>query len=384
MRVLLHALAMRKRGGSSRHLQGLVQSLGQIDREHEYLLCLNSQLEFTSPYPNICVYSVETTSTWQRLWWDQVSLPRLARERRMDVVVSLLNLGMFWSSVPQIVLERNSQFYCSAYLGQLRGRAAFDMSLRRWMAYLTMRASRFIVPPSAAMREMIRRYHPDLALERFRILPHGFERAQLAGQALPEPAAQQLARVHGRPMILYISHLEPHKGVEVAIWAMRELAQQGQTASLVLTMERRDWPEGYDRLMALVNEWKLENDVINLGRVSESALDELYRRADVFLFPSLCESFGFPMVEAMGYGLPVVAADTPINREVCGEAALYYASPDGAAAAQQLAVLLGSFEQRQWAREISQRQFPRSHLTWPEYARRFIELVRETTENGSR
>ena len=122
-------------------------------------------------------------------------------------------------------------------------------------------------------------------------------------------------------------------------------------------------------------------DLLLVRRIAgqdEGALDELYRRADVFLFPSLCESFGFPMVEALGYGLPIVAADTPINRELCGEAALYYAPLDASAAAQQLSALLGSPERLAQARSASERQYPRSHLGWPEYARRFLEIVQES------
>jgi glycosyltransferase involved in cell wall biosynthesis len=371
---------MRKQGGGSRHLQGLVQALGQIDRETEYILCLNSRFEFQSPYPNIMVYPVEVKSAFHRLWWDQVTLPRLVLKWRVDLTVALFVFGMFKPTVPQIVFQRNPQFYCDAYLSQLRGKAALEVTLRRKMAYLTMRASRIIVTPSAAMQDMIRRYHPDLPPDRFRVLPHGFEREQLSRQPLPEPIAQQLTRLQGRLMILYVSHLEPHKGHDVAVRAMRELKRQGQPACLYLTMDRRDWPKGYDRLMVKIREWGLEeeDDVINLGRVPEGALAELYRRADVFFFPSLCESFGFPLVEAMGYGLPIVAADTAINREMCGEAALYYPPFDSVAAAQQISALLSSLERRQQMHAASERQFPKSHLCWSDYASRFVKLLKNS------
>jgi len=378
MKILLHGLAMRKRGGGSRHLEGLIESLGQLDRENEYLVCLNSQFEFASPYPNITVLPVRVKSAWHRLWWDQASLPRLARAWRADVVVALFIFGMYTSAAPQIALQRNSQFYCPFFLDRLRGRAAVSLAARRWMAYLTMRASRLIVTPSQSMCDMIRRFHPDLPQERFRVLPHGFERAQVARQALPPVIAQQLERVGNRPMLLYISHLEPHKAHEVALQAMRELQSQGRSACLCLTMDRRDWSAGYDRLIEQVGVWGLSESVINLGRVPEGALDELYRRAAMFFFPSLCESFGFPMIEAMSYGLPMVAADTPINREVCGRAARYYAPLDGRAAAQQIMAWLDAPEQLALARKVSEQQYLGTHLDWLEYGRRFIEILKES------
>jgi glycosyltransferase involved in cell wall biosynthesis len=383
MKIIFHAVAIHKRGGGSRHLEGFIQSLGELDHDNEYLLCLDRRLEYASPWSNITVYPVEIKSLAHRLWWDQVRLPRLALARRADMVVSLMVFGMFWPTIPQISFQRNSQFYCDAFLSQLGGAAAWDMILRRTMAYWTMCASRVIVTPAAAMRDMIRRYHPDLPIERFRVLPHGFDRAQLICQSLPEAISQQLTLAQGRPVILYVSHLEPHKGMDVVIRAMRELKRQEQRACLCLTMDRRDWPEGYDRVMSQVRDWGLAEDVFNLGRVPEGALDELYQRADVFLFPSLCEAFGFPMVEALGYGLPIVAADTPINRELCGEAALYYAPQDAIAAARQLQVLLDSPERRRQASAASELQFPRSHLTWLEYARQFLTLVQGSLADGT-
>ncbi|HYE72551.1 MAG TPA: glycosyltransferase, partial [Blastocatellia bacterium] len=53
-------------------------------------------------------------------------------------------------------------------------------------------------------------------------------------------------------------------------------------------------------------------------------LPEIYRSSDIFVFPSYTESFGLPLVEAMASGLPIVASDVPVNRELCGDAAIYF------------------------------------------------------------
>jgi glycosyltransferase involved in cell wall biosynthesis len=72
-----------------------------------------------------------------------------------------------------------------------------------------------------------------------------------------------------------------------------------------------------------------ENDLVGSGYLEPvgptygDALVDLYRAVDACVFPSICESFGHPLVEAMAMGTPLVAADKPYARELCGEHAIY-------------------------------------------------------------
>ncbi len=72
------------------------------------------------------------------------------------------------------------------------------------------------------------------------------------------------------------------------------------------------------------------------GVVSPGDTARLYRDADVFVYPSLVEAFGHPLLEAMAARLPVVAADTPVNAELCGDAALYFPALDARGCAARI------------------------------------------------
>jgi glycosyltransferase involved in cell wall biosynthesis len=107
------------------------------------------------------------------------------------------------------------------------------------------------------------------------------------------------------------------------------------------------------------------------GVLAGAALDQLYGRADIFVYPSVVESFGHPLLEAMAAGLPVVAADVPVNRELCGEAALYFSPFDDDDCARQLAALMADADARaRLSRQALQRV---ERFQWSSHARVLLQ-----------
>ncbi len=90
------------------------------------------------------------------------------------------------------------------------------------------------------------------------------------------------------------------------------------------------------RLLARAKAMGLTPVIENAGNKDAAGISALYDTLDIFAFPSLVESFGFPLVEAMAKGLPVVAADTASNREVAGNAGSYFSPFDSEALATML------------------------------------------------
>ena len=131
-----------------------------------------------------------------------------------------------------------------------------------------------------------------------------------------------------------------------------ELSRQPEIARQVEFLNRRDWQQA----------------------------QELYQNADIFVSPSLVESFGYPLVEAMAHGLPVVAADTEVNREICGEAALYFRprSPEDLARAVREAAADGLLRQRLIA---TGKERVDTRFRWSEHVARLIETV--SARNGN-
>ncbi len=378
MRVLIHAVSIQKTGGSTRHLTGFIPALTDAGSSHEFLLCLNADFagRWKFQAPNLQVLAARVGGSLGRVWWDLNTLPKLVAEHRIDVVLSLLSFGCVRPHIKQVVFERNPIYFCDHYLTSLSTRQHLVVALRRRLIRAAMRASQTVVTPSVAMRDMIRHYCPEIPCAKFVVLPHAFDAGRFRRAEPLPPTVEDAVRQTDQVRILYVSHLMPHKGFGVLVASVKHLADMGVRFKLTITIDRADWPAGYDALVADVNRLALESYIVMVGRVPEDAVANLYLSSDIFFFPSLCESFGFPMVEALSLGLPIVAADTPVNREICGDAALYYPATDSAAAAGQLHQLVVDPERRRDIGERASRKYDSEDRSWKTYAARCLQLLR--------
>jgi glycosyltransferase involved in cell wall biosynthesis len=340
LRVVVNAVAARM-GGAATHLPNFLQTAGRRYPDDAFIVCVNSQWMAPMLPSNVrLVPSGTLRNRFVHAAWDQWGVAWVAVRERADVLLSLLNFGPVRSPVPQVVLERNPVYFCPFYLATLSRPRALEVAATRALVHSVMRGAHRIVTPSAAMREMIRARCPDLPIGKFQVIPHGFGEGTFRGDAaLPEDTTARTAGSLG-VRLLYVSHAASYKGVELLLEASRLLRDELATpATTWLTVTREDWPEGFPRYLAFIERHRLEAQVRLVGRVPNTAVHRLYEAADLFVYPSLCESFGFPLVEAMASGLPIVAADLPLNHEMCGEAAVYYPPRDPAALAREVARL---------------------------------------------
>ncbi len=137
--------------------------------------------------------------------------------------------------------------------------------------------------------------------------------------------------------------------------------------------------EGLDELIVTLNNSEIlpfrniPGKVHNIGRVSTERCMQVYSKVDALFYPSLTESYGLPLVEAMVLGLPVIVADLPYARWMCEDGAIYFDPEDiesAAAAIKETKCRLASGWRPDWGVALS--KLPPN---WDEVGKRFIELL---------
>jgi glycosyltransferase involved in cell wall biosynthesis len=112
------------------------------------------------------------------------------------------------------------------------------------------------------------------------------------------------------------------------------------------------------------------------SEIPYAEIHRVYASAGLFVFPSILETFGHPLLEAMASGLPVVAADMPVSREICGEYAAYFDWDDSRDCARALDEALEA------PRVVPDDYFESRGFTWDRSADRTLEVIRELLGGG--
>ncbi len=164
--------------------------------------------------------------------------------------------------------------------------------------------------------------------------------------------------------MLFVGNVEPKKNLSTLLRAARTIEAR------VVLAGPCTWGQRYFRTLS--RSVRMDHCKF-LGYVSELQLASLYIAAESFVFPSLTEGFGLPLLEAMTYGTPVIASDIPSSREVCGGAALYFPPEDPGALADGMAQLRDNATVR--ARMVQQGLEQCRRFTWERAAKVFATAL---------
>lgn len=243
---------------------------------------------------------------------------------------------------------------------------------RRLMLEIGKRSDRMIAVSEASRADIVNHLSvPPSRHDTVRVIYNGVSSDFVP--AVPDPRSAE----PGRPRtILYVGRSDPYKNLTVLVESLALLRGTTPFPIQLRIVGPRDprYPEAQARVAAL----GLEALVSWVGYQDSAALIASYQEADLVVLPSRYEGFGFPVVEAMACGTPVVCSDIPVLREIGGAAACYAELGSAPALAEALRNTLTqpALRQAMIARGVEQAR----RFTWSQTARQTIALYRELAE----
>lgn len=298
----------------------------------------------------------------RELAWFPLALPLRARRLGLDVLHCPMPLAPPRPSVP-LVLTLNDVMAWEhpEWFGR-----ALVLQHRLLVAAAARRSARVMAPSQYSAQ----RIEAVLGIDSDRIDMVPYAADPIFSAAEPDELALERLGVK-RPYALTVGTLQPRKNLDTVLDAFEALSAGGVEQRLVV-VGGRGWRD--ETLAGRFDRSPARERLRPLGRVDDDELVELYRGADCLVFCSRGEGFGFPVLEAMTSGTPVVCSATTSLGEVAGGAAQLADPEDNASVRDALAAVLSSAERRAQLREAGLRRA--AEFSWERCAEQTVASYR--------
>lgn len=325
MKIVIDSIGVRD-GGAVRLLDLYLVYLCARRPEWEWTLCVLPQVgagfDPTNLPANARICVVDKASNWiGRLLWLGVRLPMFLRAQNASLVFSFANLLPIFLVTPAVLFLQQVKIFES-----LSGATPVErlrLGLLRLYTKITARRAARVIVQSGYMKDKLVAHVKGIHM-RVSVVPS--PAAPFVGRHLNSALMATLSKC-GRPVISYISLPRGHKNHVNLLRAFAKVHNEIPGATLLLTVPGPgDWVG--DPIIRKIHDEAstlgITDSLIWLGHLTLAEVELVYSKSDVTVFPSLAESFGMPLAEAVSANVPTIASDLPFAREVLGEAGVYF------------------------------------------------------------
>jgi glycosyltransferase involved in cell wall biosynthesis len=313
--------------GTRVYLAQLLKRFGSLDATHQWYLYHRSHFnpelappafpQYTEQVVTAPCYWTQTRFTWEmwklrpeKLWMPVQALPFfLPKGIETTVTIHDLAFKYFSEHFPKKDQRRLNMFA--------------DFAVRK--------ADKLIAVSESTKRDILK-WYPEIDASKIKVIYHGFDlektgmlkQVQHDNESKEKSVLKQYA-LEPKKYLLYVGAIQPRKNILTLLEAFAVERARHADMKLVLAGEKAWlWKE----TLQAIEKHPFREDIIVTGKVSFTDLASLYAAAKMFVFPSLYEGFGIPVLEAMAAGIPVICADNSSLPEVGGDAALYFEARD--------------------------------------------------------
>jgi glycosyltransferase involved in cell wall biosynthesis len=389
IRLFLNGIAASAGAGLT-YLRNVIPHLAQrSDAQVTVLLSSEFRKEFAE-YPQIQFFEMgHSYGVARRFLFEQTELKSWLRRSGAQVLLSPGNFALRGSPVPQILLSGNSLYISADFYRDLRQRREYllwaDTRIKGLFARRSVHWADVTVAPSAAFAEALSEWTRQKVLS----LHHGFDRDLFTQDCtpLPDVVQSQLNEASDALKLLFVSHYNYYRNFETLLRALPILQSRlpGKKIKLFLTCElsSRNNSHSYRTEVAakLADDMGVRATIAEVGPLSYRLLHQLYRGCDIYVSPAYTETFAHPLVEAMASGLPVVASDLKVHREVCRDAAIYFPAFSPEQLADQI---IAVNESRELAQHLARKGITRARdFSWSEHVTRLLAVANDLVQQRS-
>lgn len=317
--------------GIGRYLLNFLRYATSFRKDYHFILYGNQFTHFDYKSPNLTSKIILERAT---ITWDQILLPTYLKNDSVDVFLSPYIKAPIFSPCPYITTIHDLLFLSTPDYTRWRYKP-YNEVFKIFGRTVSKRASAIIADSEYSKKDIIKIF--GVAEKKINVVPLG-----ISNEYKPVKGADSIERIkniyniRGRYMF-YVGNFKPHKNIKMLIDAFAGINKDFSDIKLVLGGKRDKFVPSLEELSEKL---EIRDRVIFTDFIKDEDLPCLYSGAELFIYPSLYEGFGLPVLEAMACGAPVICSNSTSLPEVVGDSGILINPEDVKSIASAMAKLL--------------------------------------------
>lgn len=313
----------KKKHGMDMVALELIRNLQQIDKVNEYVIFVKPDEDNTIIKETANFKIVELQGGAYPMW-EQVALPKAAAKHGCQVLHCTSNTAPLFCKIPLVITLHDIIYMESSAMDIIRSSGSnyqkFGNIYRRLIVPRLVRKSKKIITVSNFEKDCIGKFFGMQNDSRLTTVYNGvseyFKPVTDAGTLKTVKEKYKLPDNY----VFFLGNTHPKKNTKGTLAAFSQFLKQ-TGSDMKLVMIDYDKTE-LEKLLQEIGDAELMNKIVLTGYIVNHDLPAIYAQSQLFLYPSLRESFGIPLIEAMACGVPVITSNTSSMPEIAGNAAI--------------------------------------------------------------
>jgi glycosyltransferase involved in cell wall biosynthesis len=366
-------------GGGVTYIKNLLTYLSKINTNHQYLILTTpaGKEVFYLQHPNFkfLSFKIPSKNSLLRILWEQLTVPFILKKEGVDVLFSPGNVCPLFTRLPNVVMIQNIEPFSNDFSRDRGLIQRIRLKLLKLLTMLSIKKAQRVIFPSRKAHTITEK--SGTLIHHAEVIYHGINN-EIFHPNNEGGRLNQFKSEYGlNKFILYVSHIQRYKNLLELIKAFILLEGKIDDNIQLVFAGRCFDEEYYKEMKDFIVEHRYEDRIIFLGNVPYEELPFLYSACMIFVYPSTCESFGLPLVEAMACGAPILASMLEPMPEICANAALYFDPMNPTAMAD---VIFKALSNRELTNALRKKTLERAKtFSWGNTASQTLKILENIT-----
>lgn len=354
--------------GTRVYIQNMLKYFGKLDESSDFLLYHKNKFNPELVPPNFPNYKIKQKNF--PLFWTQLWLANELRKDNPDVLwMPMHNIPVFCASKIKTVVTAHDLAY--KYFPEYFPKK--DLLKLNLLGKWAFTKADKIIAISESTKKDILKFYPNVNENKIKVIYHGFDAEvfSIERDFSIEQAVKNKMNISGE-YILYAGAIQPRKNLGVLVSAFDIFKEKTNSKIKLVIAGERAWLS--DGVFDQIAKSRFKKDILTPGRLTFSDLGHLVRGASVYVYPSLYEGFGLPVLEILASRVPLICALNSSLGEVGGDAPLYFQEKSPVDLAEKIELVLNDKSLRDAMIKKGTEQIKK--FSWEKCAKETLEYLK--------